>query len=90
MIFRNKLEYLYLELFSSLVLCLLVRLEPNLLTNIRLGWKILPETNTSLLQKFVNYGNKKFYNIGPRSDTPSCDITYDRHSYDSRGFINAP
>jgi hypothetical protein len=46
MIFRNKLEYLYLELFPSLVLCLLVRLEPNLLTNIRLGWKILPETNT--------------------------------------------
>jgi hypothetical protein len=34
-------------------------------TNIRQGWKSLPGTNT-LLQKSVNYGQKKFYNIGPR------------------------
>jgi hypothetical protein len=35
-------------------------------TNIRLGWKGLPVTNPrSLLRAFVNYGRKKFYNIGP-------------------------
>ncbi len=32
-------------------------------TNIRLGWQYLPETNT---RKSVNYGQKMFYNIGPR------------------------
>jgi len=32
---------------------------------VRLGWKSLPETHSSLLLKFVNYGQKKFYNIGP-------------------------
>jgi hypothetical protein len=26
----------------------------------------MPGRNTSLLRKFVNYGRKKFYNIGPR------------------------
>ncbi len=31
----------------------------------RLDWKGLPDTNTSLLQKFVNYGQKRFYHIGP-------------------------
>ena len=31
-----------------------------MLTNARLGWKGLPGTNT---RKFVNYGQKKFYNI---------------------------
>jgi hypothetical protein len=42
-----------------------VQLNGKLLTlpaNIRLGWKSLPGTNSS--QKFVNYGSKKFYNIG--------------------------
>ncbi len=35
--------------------------------NIRLCWKGLPETKaTSLLRTFVNYGIKKFYNIGPK------------------------
>jgi hypothetical protein len=34
-------------------------------TNIRLGWRGLPRTkHSSLLQKFVNYECKKFYNIG--------------------------
>jgi hypothetical protein len=33
--------------------------------NIRLGLKIVPRTNTSLLRTFVNYGRKKFYNFGP-------------------------
>ncbi len=34
-------------------------------TDIRLGWKGLPWTNTSLLRKSVNYGRKKFYRISP-------------------------
>jgi hypothetical protein len=33
--------------------------------NIRLGWRGLPGTNTSLLRKSVNYGRKKFYNTVP-------------------------
>ncbi len=37
-------------------------------TNIRLDRKGLPGTNTSLLRNFVNYGCKKFYNIGPWKD----------------------
>jgi hypothetical protein len=36
--------------------------------NIRLGWKGLPEKNTSLLQKSINYGCKTFYSIGPLYD----------------------
>ncbi len=39
-------------------------LAQTLLANIRLGWKGLPGTNISLLQTFVNYGHKKFYNNG--------------------------
>jgi hypothetical protein len=35
-------------------------------SNIRLGRKGLPGTNTSLLPQAVTYGCKKFYNIGPR------------------------
>jgi hypothetical protein len=35
-------------------------------TNIRLGWKGKPGTNTSLLQNSVNYGRKKFYITGCR------------------------
>jgi hypothetical protein len=38
-----------------------------LTTNIRLVWKNLPWTNASLLQKFINYDRKMFYNIGCRS-----------------------
>ncbi len=35
--------------------------------NIRLGRKGLPgKKHSSLLRKLVNYGRKKFYNIGPR------------------------
>ncbi len=34
-------------------------------TNIRLGWKSLPDKHSSLLRKPVNYGRKKFYNTGP-------------------------
>jgi hypothetical protein len=34
----------------------------------RLSWKSLPRTkHSSLLQRLVNYGEKKFYNIGPWS-----------------------
>jgi hypothetical protein len=33
-------------------------------TNTGLGWKGLPGTNT--LAYYENYGQKKFYNIGPR------------------------
>jgi hypothetical protein len=43
-------------------------LESRLLAlpkNIRLGWQYLPrDKRSSLLRKFVNYGQKKFYNIG--------------------------
>ncbi len=39
---------------------------PALPTNIGIGWKGLPRTNTlALLRKFVNYGHKTFYRIGP-------------------------
>ncbi len=35
-------------------------------TNIRLGWKGLPETNTlAYYEKSVNYGSKKFYSTDP-------------------------
>jgi hypothetical protein len=34
-------------------------------TNIRLGWKRnVGDKHSSLLQKFINYGQKKFYNFG--------------------------
>jgi hypothetical protein len=36
-------------------------------TNNRLGWKGSPERNTLLVRKFVNYGDKKFFNIRPRA-----------------------
>ncbi len=36
-------------------------------TNIKLSWRGLPGTNTSLLRKSVNYGRKKFYSRGPWS-----------------------
>jgi hypothetical protein len=46
------------ELYINIILL-------DLPANIRQGWKGLPGTNTSFLQKSVNYGQKKFYNIGP-------------------------
>jgi hypothetical protein len=36
---------------------------PELLANIRLGWKGLLGTNTNLLQIFLNYRCKNVYNI---------------------------
>ncbi len=37
-----------------------------LLTNIRLGWNVLPvNKHIRLLGRFVYYGRKRFYNIGP-------------------------
>jgi hypothetical protein len=51
-------------------------LQPSLLfavkvvalpTNIKLGWKGLPGTSTSLLQKYVNYGYKMLYSTPPRT-----------------------
>jgi hypothetical protein len=38
-----------------------------LLKNIRLYWKDLPEQHSSLFDPLVNYGRKKFNNIGLRS-----------------------
>jgi len=35
--------------------------------NIKLDWKGLTGSNTSLLQTFVKHGNEKFYNIVPWS-----------------------
>jgi hypothetical protein len=40
-------------------------------TNIILGWKGLLGTNTSLLQKSVNYGRNTFYSTGP------CSLCWD-------------
>jgi hypothetical protein len=34
-------------------------------TNIRLSWKSLTGTNSSLLQKSINYGQKSFVTFGP-------------------------
>ncbi len=69
--FRNKLECLSPSSLSSLVQCLRVRPEPTLerftWLDIRLGWKGLPRTNSSLLHKFVNYSRKKFSML-----TPDC------------------
>jgi hypothetical protein len=45
-----------------------------LLTNIKLGLE--RETHSSLLQKFVNYGRKKFYNIGPSIQFGSLNNTF--------------
>ncbi len=43
-----------------------LRLAPTFLSNIRLGLEELAkDKHSSLLRKFVNYGRKKFYNIGP-------------------------
>jgi hypothetical protein len=40
-----------------------------LLTDIRLGWKGLPGTNTlAYNENLKNYDRKKFYNIGPSSE----------------------
>ncbi len=37
-----------------------------LLTNVILGWKVFPGPNTmAYYEHLVNYGCKKFYNIGP-------------------------
>jgi len=38
---------------------------PALLANIRENWKARDE-HASLVQKSINYGQKQFYNIGPR------------------------
>ncbi len=36
--------------------------------NIRLGWKKLAKSkHSSLLRKIINYGRKKFHNVGPWS-----------------------
>jgi hypothetical protein len=40
-------------------------------TNIRLGWKGLPRTNTSLLRKSVNYTCKKFIVQAPELPNPN-------------------
>jgi hypothetical protein len=45
-------------------------------TNIRLGWKGSPGTNT-LLQKVLTYGRNFFYNIGPRIPKPgTATVTF--------------
>jgi hypothetical protein len=42
-------------------------------TNISLDWKSHLVTITSLLRSLINYGRKKFYNIGPRCQ---CYVTF--------------
>ncbi len=50
-------------------------------TNIRLGWKRnVGDKHSSLLQKFINYGQKKFYNIGPFSRVSTTSFPVDRVS----------
>ncbi len=44
----------------------LLRLVLSVLTNIRLGWKGSPGRKNTLFGPFVNFGRKKFDNIGPR------------------------
>ncbi len=37
---------------------------------VRIGWKKLTrDKHSSLIRKFVNYGQEKFYNIGPRGSS---------------------
>jgi hypothetical protein len=51
-------------------------------TNITLGWKInVGERHSSLLQKFVNYGRKMFYNIEPQNEGKS-NKTFECHNAD--------
>jgi hypothetical protein len=46
-------------------------------TNIRLGWKRnVDGKHSSLLRQLVNYGQKKSYNIGPRTK----NLCADKHS----------
>jgi hypothetical protein len=44
----------------------------------RLGWTGLPGANTAvgILQNFVNYRQKKFYNIGPCQFTYACNKAF--------------
>jgi hypothetical protein len=56
-----------------------------LTTNIRLGWKGLPGTNTpAYYEKSVNYGCKKLYRIGPRL------LSLEVVNFDLRKFIGQP
>jgi hypothetical protein len=43
-------------------------------TNIRLGWKGLPGTNSSLFERFKSFKEKKCYEYGPR--VPSYRQTF--------------
>jgi hypothetical protein len=54
----------------------LIGQAPALPTNIRQGWKGLPGTNTSLLQKSVNYGCKKFMTLGSDRKLPLLEKKY--------------
>ncbi len=45
--------------------CVSLGWAPALPTNIRLGWKSLPNKISSLLWKSVNYKRKQFYSTGP-------------------------
>jgi hypothetical protein len=40
-----------------------IRKALTLPANIRLGWKDFQGQHSRLIQKFVNYGRKKFYNM---------------------------
>ncbi len=71
---KNQKHYrLSMTSLSSLVWCLLLRLEPTRVKHLssaillgRLGWKRLAmDKYGSLLQKIVNYMYQKFYNIVP-------------------------
>jgi hypothetical protein len=64
LIFANKARAYSNELVSVAPLLGRLLAVPG---HIRLGWKSLSRTNTSLLPKFVNYDRKKFYSIGPIS-----------------------
>ncbi len=41
--------------------------SPALFSNITLNWKCLRDKHSSLLRTFLDYGHKRFYNIGTRA-----------------------
>jgi hypothetical protein len=64
LLFMNKLELIQVKHLSGAPFYGRLLALP---TNIRLGWKRnVGDKHSSLLPKFVTYGRKKFYNVGPQ------------------------
>jgi hypothetical protein len=41
--------------------------------------KLVSDKRSSILQKFVNYGHRNFYNIDPRSEVSTLDVAVRLH-----------